>query len=78
MASNKIKRRNDKKEEKRIKNFYVLEIEPATSVNIDKRWGMRSAGTLHAICLARSKTVQRFRKLVDIAMKSREDSIKKE
>ena len=56
----KSERRIDKKEEKEIKNFYAPGIEPATYANMDKRWGMRSEGTLHPICLERSKTVKTF------------------
>ena len=32
---------------------------------MDKRWGMRNAGTWHLTCIERSNTVRTFRKLVD-------------
>ena len=52
-------------------------MEPATSKNMDKRWGIRSAGTWDLICTQRSKAIQTFRKLVDF-MKSRKIDKEKE
>ena len=61
---NKIKERFIERKKKQKKNF-APGIQSATSANIDKRWGMGSEGTLHPVCVERSKTVQTFRKLVD-------------
>ena len=62
----KVKGRLIKRKKKDNKQFYAPGMEPATSKNMDKRWGIRSAGTLGPhLYYSGQKAIQTFRKLVD-------------